>query len=677
MSTKRKILVTAALPYANGPIHIGHLVEYIQADIWTRFQKGLGHDAIYLCADDAHGTPIMLRAREEKTTPQALIDEMKKAHEKDFRDFNVNFDLFHSTHSEENKALCESMYKSLDEKGLISTRDVEQAYDEKEGMFLPDRYVKGTCPKCNAKDQYGDSCDACGTTYAPSELIDAVSVISGTKPILKPSSHYFFSLGDCEKILKTWLKKPNLQKEVVNKLNEWVEGEDKLRDWDISRDAPYWGFEIPNAKGKFFYVWFDAPIGYLAATQKHCADQGLSFDDYWSNDADSEVYHFIGKDIAYFHMLFWPARLHHAGYRMPSGVFCHGFLTVDGQKMSKSKGTFIMAKTYLDHLDSDYLRYYYAVKLNNGISDIDLNLEDFEQRVNSDLIGKLVNIASRNAGFIHKHFDGHLAKSLPNPTLFEDIAKAKEVITKHYDERHFSKAMKHIMQLADSVNKYIDEKKPWKLIKDESTLKEAHDVATQGLECFRQLISYLSPVVPALAQRSGLFLNTDLSWADIEKPLLGRKLEPFKPLLQRIDKKKIKAMVDASQSSTSPPSSKKAASTQPKASSSKHIAFKDFEKIDLRVAEVIEASSVDGADKLLQLTLKVGDDERNVFAGIKESYPDPSALVGKHVVCVANLAPKKMRFGTSEGMVLAAGPGGKEIFLVSPSEGAVSGMKVK
>ncbi len=663
----RKILVTSALPYANGSPHMGHLVEYIQTDIWVRFQKLRGHDCIYVCASDAHGTPIMLKARELGITPEALTEGYSKEFVDDFAGFRVEFDNYYTTHSPENEALVAGMYEALRQAGDIYTRTIEQSYDEKEGMFLPDRFVKGTCPRCKSQDQYGDACEVCGATYSPEDLIDPKSVLSGTTPVKRESEHHFFRLSDYEERLRRWMSDATLDRNVVAKLEEWFEA--GLQDWDISRDAPYFGFRIPGTEDKYFYVWLDAPVGYMASFRHLCdRTDGLDFDEYWKAGSKTELYHFIGKDIMYFHTLFWPAVLSGSGYRTPTSVFAHGFLTVDGQKMSKSRGTFIKARTYLENLNPEFLRYYYAAKLGPTIEDIDLNLDDFVARVNSDLVGKLVNIASRCAGFIDKRFDGRLADSLPDEALFADIAAASETIAEHYEKREFSKAMRIVMALADKSNRYIDDHKPWVMAKSEDKQLDVQLVCTQGLNLFRSLMIYLSPVIPVVAAGAREFLGEDAwHWRDAGQPLLGTSINPFKPLLTRVDPRQVERMVEQSKESTPVAEPDEKDDT---------ISIDDFMKVDLRIARVEKAEPVEGADKLLALTLDVGDGRRQVFAGIKAAY-EPGSLVGRHVVVVANLAPRKMRFGVSEGMVLAAGPGGSEIFLLSPDDGAEPGMRVK
>ena len=666
MTGNRKILVSSALPYANGSIHMGHLVEYIQTDIWVRFQKLRGHQCTFVCASDAHGTPIMIRARDLGITPEELTQQVSAEFVRDFSDFHVDFDNYHTTHSPENEALTVEMYKALRDAGDIYTKTIEQAYDEQEGMFLPDRFVRGTCPFCKTPDQYGDACENCSKTYTPADLIDPVSQVSGTTPVLRESEHYFFKLSEYEDRLRAWMQQAKLDRNVVAKLDEWFEA--GLQDWDISRDAPYFGFRIPDTEDKYFYVWLDAPVGYPASFLNLCKRRDdLDFDEYWRPGHDTEVYHFIGKDIMYFHTLFWPAVLEGAGFRTPTSVYAHGFLTVNGQKMSKSRGTFIRARTYLDNLDPEYLRYYYAAKLGPTIEDIDLNLDDFIARVNSDLVGKLVNIASRCAGFINKRFDGRLDDRLADQALFDEVANASAMIAEHYEKREFSKAMRLIMQLADSANRYIDEHKPWVLIKDESRLDDVQAVCTQGINLFRSLMIYLAPVLPMLAGKARDFLGDEQwRWDDAGTPRLGDTINTFKPLMTRIDPDKVAAMVEQSREST----------PQKAPPDNDVISIDDFMKVDLRIARIDKAEAVEGADKLLALTLNVGDETRQVFAGIKAAY-DPEALVGRHVVVVANLAPREMRFGTSEGMVLAAGPGGENIFLLSPDDGAEPGMRVK
>jgi methionyl-tRNA synthetase len=683
MNSKRDILVTSALPYANGPIHIGHLVEYIQTDIWARFQKMRGHRCYYVCADDAHGTPIMLRARRDGIEPETLIAEVAEEHKADFADFRVGFDNYHSTHSPENRHYACLIYERNRDKGHIANRGITQAYDPVERMFLPDRFIKGECPKCGAPDQYGDNCEVCGASYSPSELKNPYSAVSGARPEERETEHYFFRLGDFEDMLKQWTRGGSLQKEVANKLGEWFEA--GLKEWDISRDAPYFGFEIPDHPGKFFYVWLDAPIGYMASFQNLCdRTEGLELDQFWSPSSDAEVYHFIGKDIIYFHALFWPAMLHGADFRTPTAVFAHGFLTVDGQKMSKSRGTFIKARTYLDHLNPEYLRYYFAAKLGPGVEDIDLNLEDFAQRVNSDLVGKVVNIASRCAGFVNKRFGGRLSDQVCEQGLLAEFVRAGIFLAEAYEQRELSRAAREIMALADRANQYIDEKAPWVVAKEDGRGQELQDICSMGLNLFRILIGYLRPILPGTAQTAEAFLRIPpLTWDSLPEPLTDHEIAKFQPLMTRVEPKQIQAMLEASKEDLA---SEEARKTKPHETRTEGhlvtdpiadtIDFADFARVDLRVARIAAAENVLGADKLLTLTLDLGGETRKVFAGISKAY-DPKELVGRQTVMVANLAPRKMRFGVSEGMVLAAGPGGKDIFLLSPDEGAEPGMKVR
>ena len=674
---KRTILVTSALPYANGSIHLGHLVEYIQTDIWVRFQKMRGHDCTYVCADDAHGTPIMLRAQQEGIEAETLIARVAGEHRADFADFHIGFDNYHSTHSDENRELSELIYRRNRDGGHIETRTITQAYDPQKEMFLPDRFIKGECPRCGAADQYGDSCEACGATYAPTDLKNAVSAVSGAKPVEKESLHYFFKLADFEAMLRKWTTAGHLQEEVSNKLNEWFA--DGLRAWDISRDAPYFGFEIPDAPGKFFYVWLDAPIGYLASFKQYCERTGTDFDAYWKPDSQAEVYHFIGKDIIYFHALFWPAMLTGADFRTPSAIFAHGFLTVNGQKMSKSRGTFIKARTYLDHLNPEYLRYYFAAKLGGGVDDLDLNLDDFTQRVNSDLVGKVVNIASRCAGFIMKKSSGRLSARVSEADLYQTFVKAGDEIAGFYQAREYGRASREIMALADVANQYIDEQKPWVLAKQQGAEQQVQEICSVGLNLFRVLITYLKPVLPAMAEQARNFLNlSSLNWDDITEPLTDHPIEAFKPMMTRVEPASVEAMVLASKEHLEETGKTGSTGGGPLVDDplGAPITFDDFAKLDLRVVRIAQAEAVPGADKLLKLTLDLGGETRNVFAGIKTAYA-PEDLEGKLTVMVANLEPRKMRFGVSEGMVLAAGPGGKDLFILEPHAGAKPGMRVK
>jgi methionyl-tRNA synthetase len=674
--TKRTMLVTSALPYANGPIHLGHLVEYIQTDIWVRFQKLRGHDCLYVCADDAHGTPIMLRAQQEGITPEQLIEAVGEEHRTDFSDFNVGFDNYHSTHSPENRALAELVYTRHRDAGHITTRTITQAYDAEQEMFLPDRFIKGECPRCGAADQYGDSCEACGATYAPTELNNPVSVISGSTPVERDSLHYFFKLADFENLLRNWIRAGHVQEEVTNKLNEWFE--EGLREWDISRDAPYFGFRIPETEDKYFYVWMDAPIGYMASFRNLCDKTGLDFDAWWGKDSDAELYHFIGKDIIYFHALFWPAMLAGAGMRTPTAVFAHGFLTVDGQKMSKSRGTFIKARTYLDYLNPEYLRYYFAAKLGSGVDDIDLNLADFQQRVNSDLVGKVINIASRCAGFINKQFDGELSDTCPEPELYAEFVSAGEAIAADYDAREFGHALRKIMALADRANQYIDANKPWVLAKLEGRQDEVQAVCSTGINLFRILATWLQPVLPSMADDVEALLNIPpMTWDAVNTPLTAHRINKFRPLMTRVEQDKIDAMLeDSKEHLASGDAKQQAPGPLQEDPIGDTISFDDFARLDLRVARIDKAEHVDGADKLLRLTLDLGGETRNVFAGIKSAYA-PADLEGKLTVMVANLAPRKMRFGVSEGMVLAAGPGGGDLWILHPDQGAQPGMRIK
>ena len=684
MSQARQILVTSALPYANGSIHLGHMLEYIQTDMWVRFQKLRGNQCIYVCADDAHGSAIMLRAEKEGITPEQLIANVQAEHSADFADFLVDFDNFHSTHSEENRELSELVYGKLRAAGHIATRSVTQYFDPEKGMFLADRFIKGTCPKCAADDQYGDNCEKCGATYEPTELKDPRSAISGATPVLRDSKHFFFKLPDFEAMLKEWTRSGTLQDSVANKIAEWLDG--GLHEWDISRDAPYFGFEIPDEPGKYFYVWLDAPIGYMASFKNLCARRPeLDFDAFWNRDSSAELYHFIGKDIINFHTLFWPAMLEGAGFRKPTAVNVHGYLTVNGQKMSKSRGTFIKARTYLDHLNPEYLRYYYAAKLGRGVDDLDLNLEDFVQKVNSDLVGKVVNIASRCAGFIHKGNAGLMVADNAAPELTDAFRTAAPSIAEAYESRDFARAMREIMGLADRANAWIADKAPWALNKQEGTQAEVQAICATGINLFRQLVILLKPVLPNLAADAERFLNVEpLSWDDHQTLLTNHQLNAFKPLLTRIEPAKVEAMIESSredlastEAATQQTGSAEGNGELTKEPLAAEITFDQFAAVDLRIALIEKCEFVEGADKLLRLTLDIGDAKRNVFSGIKSAYPDPSKLEGRLTLYVANLAARKMKFGVSEGMVLAAGPGGEEIYLLSPDSGAKPGQRVK
>ena len=688
----RKILVTSALPYANGSIHLGHLVEYIQTDIWVRFQKMQGHTVHYVCADDTHGTPIMLRAEKEGITPEALIANVHKEHSADFAEFLVAFDNYYSTNAPENKELSQGIYNKLKAAGKIATKTIEQYYDPVKNMFLPDRFIKGECPKCHAKDQYGDSCEVCGATYNPTELINAYSAVSGAAPIRKETEHYFFKLSECEGFLKEWTRseafdgKPTLQGEAANKMGEWFES--GLNDWDISRDAPYFGFEIPDAPGKYFYVWLDAPIGYMASFKKLCADSGLDFDEYWNKDSSTELYHFIGKDILYFHALFWPATLEFSGYRKPTKIFSHGFLTVNGEKMSKSRGTFITARSYLEHIKNpEYLRYYYAAKLNSSMEDIDLSLDDFVARVNSDLVGKFINIASRTAGFINKRFDGKL-RSAANNKVVAELKLSANTIAEAYETREYGRALREIMRLADSANGYVAEAAPWVMAKQEGQDSALQQACSDALEMFRLLTLYLKPVLPKLASDIEQFLNiAPLSWASVEDSLAdNHSINAYEHLIIRIDPKLIEALTEANKENleatpqVAAPLLEKVvvkALAEPILTEAEYISIDDFTKVDLRIAKIVNAEHVEGAEKLLKLTLDIGEaSTRQVFAGIKSAY-DPATLVGRLTVMVANLAPRKMKFGMSDGMVLAASDESGGPFILSPDAGAQLGMRVK
>ncbi len=675
MTLRRRILVTSALYYANGPLHLGHVLEAIQTDIWVRFQKLRGHECIYVCADDTHGTPIMLKAQSEGVTPEELIRRIHAEHTRDLAEMLIGLDNFGSTHSQENRTVCERMYLLLREAGHIDRRIISQAYDATAHMFLPDRYVKGNCPVCGTADQYGDSCENCGATYTPADLKNPISVVTGTPPVWRESEHYFFRLSAFERRLAAWVKSGAVQGSVAHKLEEWfAQG---LKDWDISRDAPYFGFEIPDAPGKYFYVWFDAPIGYLGSFMQFCASSGLIFGDFLEADSKAEMHHFIGKDILYFHTLFWPAVLEGAGMRRPTSVHAHGFLTINGQKMSKSRGTFITARRYLDHFKPEYLRYYFAAKLGPGIDDIDMNLEEFAARLNSDIVGKLVNIASRCSGFVTKGAGGRLGDSLPNPDLYAAFADAGKSIAAAYESRDTAAAIRDIMALADHANQYIDLRKPWALAKQPGSAAEVRSICTQGLNCFRALMIYLQPVLPDIAaQARRFFQESEWSWDSAATPLLGTMILPYQALATRLDPKAVARLIELDDAEVPAPA---ATAPLPPAAAAPldRISIEDFLRIDLRVARVIEADLVAGADKLLRLRLDVGElGERHVFAGIRSAY-DPNALVGRLIVVVANLAPRKMRFGTSEGMMLAAGPGGQEIFVLSPDSGAAPGMRVK
>lgn len=674
MTTQRKILVTCALPYANGAIHLGHMLEHIQADVWVRYQRMRGNEIYFICADDAHGTPIMLKAQQLGITPEQMISEVKTEHQRDFAGFNISYDNYHSTHSPENREISEQIYKRLKANGYIKTKVISQLFDPEKQMFLPDRFVKGTCPRCKAPDQYGDNCEVCSATYNPIDLINPKSVVSGATPILKESEHFFFDLPAFSNMLQEWIRSGSLQDQVANKMQEWFES--GLQPWDISRDAPYFGFEIPDAPGKYFYVWLDAPIGYMGSFLNYCNTQNKPiFDEFWNKNSNTELYHFIGKDIVYFHSLFWPAMLDGSEYRKPSNIFVHGYVTVDGAKMSKSRGTFIQASTYLKHLDPDCLRYYYAAKLSSHIDDIDLNLEDFVQRVNSDLVNKVVNIASRSAGFIYKRFDGKLSDKVAESELYQRFVEKSQTIADYFEQRESGKAIREIMALADEANRYIDEKAPWVVAKQEGQDQALQDICSMGIHLFRILMTYLKPIVPSLAERTEAFLNSKLEWNEIDNALTSHKINQFKALFNRIDMDKITNMIEETkqQAVLAQPAKPKVA--EPIAET---INFDDFAKVDMRVALIKHACFVEGSDKLLQLTLDIGDETRNVFSGIKQFYPDPDVLIGRLTIMIANLAPRKMRFGISEGMVLCASgkEDGEGVYLLSPDSGAKPGMRI-
>lgn len=690
----RKILVTSALPYANGAIHLGHLVEYIQTDIWVRFQKMSGHTCYYVCADDNHGTPVMLRAEREGISPEELTARVHEEHKADFDGFHIGFDEYYRTHSPETKEFAELFFKRLSKEGLIETRTIEQFYDPAREMFLPDRFIKGECPKCHAKDQYGDNCEVCGATYQPTELINPYSAVTGATPELRQSDHYFFRLSDprCIEFLKGWI--PNrLQPEAANKINEWfVAG---LSDWDISRDAPYFGFKIPDTENKYFYVWMDAPIGYMGTFKKLCERTGLDFDEFWNRDSKAELYHFIGKDILYFHALFWPSELHFADFRAPTKIFCHGFLTVNGQKMSKSRGTFITAASYLNFIKNPaFLRYYYAAKLNDSLEDIDLNLDDFVSRVNSDLVGKYVNIASRSAKFLQKYFENTLSAAPDNYPLLTEVQQAGYAIAQNYNSREYSKAVREIMRLADLANQYIDSKKPWEIAKTNPQSPELHAVCSAAINLFRLLTIYLKPVLPETAEKVEVFLNIPpLTWTDSEHLLIDHTISPYTHLMARVDANVVQAMVDANKEAASlpdsssakgdkgdkTPSAEKAVSKEntgfTPAPIASEISIEDFKKLDLRIGVVKNAEDVQDSKKLLRLTVDLGNETRNIFSGVKPNLK-PEDLIGKKVIIVANLAPRKMKFGVSEGMMLLAASDNDQLSLIT-SETALPGMKVE
>ena len=682
----RKILVTSALPYANGSIHLGHMVEHIQTDVWVRFQKLRGHECYYCCADDTHGTPVMLAAQKQGIAPEDMIAKVREEHLADFTGFNIGYDNYYSTHSPENKQFSQDIYRALKANGKIESRVIEQLFDPEKQMFLPDRFVKGECPKCHAQDQYGDNCEVCGTTYSPTELINPYSAVSGAKPELRESEHFFFKLGECADFLKAWTSgnnphdgKPHLQPEALNKMKEWLgEGEETtLSDWDISRDAPYFGFEIPDAPGKYFYVWLDAPVGYMASFKNLCDRIGVDFDEYFKADSQTEMYHFIGKDILYFHALFWPAMLHFSGHRAPTGVYAHGFLTVDGQKMSKSRGTFITAKSYLEQgLNPEWMRYYIAAKLNSKIEDIDLNLQDFISRVNSDLVGKYVNIAARASGFIAKRFEGRL-KDVADSALLAKLTAQSEAIAECYESREYAKALRDIMALADIVNEYVDANKPWELAKQEGQDARLHEVCSELINAFTMLTAYLAPVLPKVAENAAKFLNLEaITWANTRETLGEHAINKYEHLMQRVEQKQVDDLIEANKQSiqTTP---------APAAEESKYekvgeqASFDDFMKIDMRVAKVLNCEAVEGSTKLLKFDLDFGFEKRIIFSGIAASYPNPAELNGRMVIAVANFAPRKMaKFGVSEGMILSAATAEGKLKLLDVDAGAQPGDKV-
>ncbi|HFC8822305.1 TPA: methionine--tRNA ligase [Neisseria cinerea] len=682
----RKILVTSALPYANGSIHLGHMVEHIQTDVWVRFQKLRGHECHYCCADDTHGTPVMLAAQKQGIAPEDMIAKVREEHLADFTGFGIGYDNYYSTHSPENKQFSQDIYRALKANGKIESRVIEQLFDPEKQMFLPDRFVKGECPKCHAQDQYGDNCEVCGTTYSPTELINPYSAVSGAKPELRESEHFFFKLGECADFLKAWTSgnnphdgKPHLQPEALNKMKEWL-GEDEettLSDWDISRDAPYFGFEIPDAPGKYFYVWLDAPVGYMASFKNLCDRIGIDFDEYFKADSQTEMYHFIGKDILYFHALFWPAMLHFSGHRAPTGVYAHGFLTVDGQKMSKSRGTFITAKSYLEQgLNPEWMRYYITAKLNSKIEDIDLNLQDFISRVNSDLVGKYVNIAARASGFIAKRFEGRL-KDVADSALLAKLTAQSEAIAECYESREYAKALRDIMALADIVNEYVDANKPWELAKQEGQDARLHEVCSELINAFTMLTAYLAPVLPKVAENAAKFLNLEaITWANTRETLGEHAINKYEHLMQRVEQKQVDDLIEANKQSI-------AAAAAPAAEESKYekvaeqASFDDFMKIDMRVAKVLNCEAVEGSTKLLKFDLDFGFEKRIIFSGIAASYPNPAELNGRMVIAVANFAPRKMaKFGVSEGMILSAATADGKLKLLDVDTGAQPGDKV-
>lgn len=680
--SKRTMLVTSALPYANGSIHLGHMLEHIQSDIFVRFQRARGNRVYFVCADDCHGTPIMIKAHNQGITPEQLIEEIGVEHRADFKGFLISYDNYYKTHCEENRLFSEDIYNKAKEAGYIKMRKISQLFDPKAGMFLPDRFVKGICPRCGAADQYGDNCEVCSATYDPTELKNPYSTVTGATPVLKDSEHYFFDLPAFTDFLHSYIRQGNvLSSEMANKLEEWFS--QGLKEWDLSRDAPYFGFKIPGSEDKYFYVWLDAPIGYMASFKNYCDKNGIDFDEFWKEDSDKELYHFIGKDILYFHSLFWPATLKAAHYRLPSGIFVHGYVTVNGAKMSKSRGTFIKASTYLKHLKPECLRYYFASKMTPSAVDIDLSLDDFIAKVNSDIVGKLVNLASRTAGFITKRFEGKLSDKVFDQELQDRCAAIADKVSAAYESRNYSEAVREIMALADEANRFIDKQAPWVMAKQEGQEETLQQVCTQGINLYKALITYLSPILPEIYEKSQSFLQNELKFEEAGTPLLGTTINPFKPLFARIDRKDIEAMIEdtkedlKAQAAPAPkPAEQESETSGDYIPLQPQITIDDFLKLDLRVATVIEAEEVEGARKLCKLQLDLGFDKRQVFAGIKSAYPDPKALIGRQVIVAANLKPRQMKFGLSEGMILAAGEGGKEIFILSPDQGARNGDKV-
>ncbi len=668
----KNLIVTCALPYANGDIHLGHMLEHIQADIWVRFQKMQGNSCYFICADDTHGAPVMLKAEQLGISPEAMIARVYKEHTADLKAFGINYDNYYTTNSPESKELVYDIFEKLKDNNKIATKVINQLYDETKEMFLPDRFVKGTCPKCKAVDQYGDNCEVCGATYAPTELIDAYSAVSGSKPVIRQSEHYFFKLSECTDFLSEWINS-GLQSEAKNKMKEWLEI--GLQDWDISRDAPYFGFQIPGTDNKYFYVWLDAPVGYMSSLMNYCNNNNLDFYSLWNSDT-TEIYHFLGKDILYFHALFWPSVLKNSGYKTPNGLFVHGFLTINGQKMSKSRGTFITAKQYVESgLSTTYYRYYIASKLGSKIEDIDFSLDDFVARINSELVGKFINIASRSSGFLSKQF-GNKLNNVTNSALLSKITDAQDLIVQYYEEREYAKLIKVIMQLVDEINVYVDTTKPWLLARDESKSLELHETCSTLINAFKYISIYLKPIVPEIVAQIETFLNIkQLQWSDLNTNLGEHTINNYTHLATRIEQKMVDNLIESNKPEMTDTITPPASQYEPIAP---EITIDDFSKLDLRVAKIVAANHVEGADKLIQLTLDIGIEQRNIFAGIKKAY-DPSSLIGKHTVMIANLAPRKMKFGISQGMVLAASFEDKDsgIYILEPHDGAKPGMRIR